>query len=77
MTWPLKYAQGVKREKRIEPNLFFKDINTGKILPKNFETSQPTLNGLLVFVITKQTVLIQSVDLKHCSLLSLYLARNL
>ena len=49
----------------------------GKTLPKTVETSQPPLNVLPVFIITEQTVLVQSVYVKQRSLLSLRLALTL
>ena len=49
----------------------------GKTLPKTVETSQPPLNVLPVFIITEQTVLVQSVYVKQRSLLSLHLVRTL
>ena len=44
---------------------------------KTVETSQPPLNVLPVFIITEQTVLVQSVYVKRHSLLSLYIAHTL
>ena len=44
---------------------------------KTIETSQPPLNVLPVFIITEQTVLVQSVYVKQRSLLSLHFARTL
>ena len=44
---------------------------------KTVETSQPPLNVLPVFIITEQTVLVQSVYVKRRILLSLHLARTL
>ena len=49
----------------------------GKTLPKTVETSQPPLNVLPVFIITEQTVLVQSVYVKRRSLLYLHLALTL
>ena len=44
---------------------------------KSVETSQPPLNVLPIFIITEQKVLVQSVYVKRCSLLSLHLVRTL
>ena len=44
---------------------------------KTVETSQPPLNVLPVFIITEQTVLVQSLYVKQRSLRTLHLARTL
>ena len=44
---------------------------------KTVETSQPPLNVLPVFIVTEQTVLVQSVYVKHVSWESLYLSAPL
>ena len=48
-----------------------------KYCQKTVETSQLPLNVLPVFIITEQTVLVQSVYVKQYSLLSLHLACTL
>ena len=52
--------------KQIEPKCLFSYIDTGKTLPKN----QPPLNILNLFIITEQTVLVQSLYVVQRILLS-------
>ena len=52
-------------------------LNTDKTLPKNSQNLSKQSNGLLVFNITEQTVLVQSVYVKQVSWESLYLSATL
>ena len=62
----------------IEPINFFSAILIlATHCQKTVKTSQPPLNVLPVFIITEQTVLVQSVYVKQRSLLSLHLALTL
>ena len=69
----------VKREQAapFHINGLNQNCKQAKHYQKTVKTSQPSLNILPVFIITEQTVLVQSIYVKQASLLSLHLARTL